>query len=257
VATGPQDLILRIETGGGFVPPGYILTELPQWALFGDGRIVFPGPVPEISPGPLLPNVREMHVTPEDIQKIVAAADDAGLLGPDASFDAVGIMDAGTTVFTTVVNGKVHRISAYALFESAQTADQPTAATRARLLAFQAKTRSLPDFLGRPLADSPYKPEAMRVFVRQLDSTGVMQPTDQPAVRTVAWPLSGDPLEVGEKTGLPGTVCLALTGSDLSTFLTAAASANAQTIWTQGDKRYSVGVRPTYPNESGCGGSTP
>ena len=80
VATGPNNLILRIATGGGFVAPSYMLTAVPGFALYGDGRIIVPGPVTAIYPAPLLPNLRIISVTPAEIQKIVAAADAAGLL---------------------------------------------------------------------------------------------------------------------------------------------------------------------------------
>jgi hypothetical protein len=63
----------------------------------------------------VLPNLRQVRVTPAEIQKILAAADQAGLLGPDANFNATDIFDASSTSFTTIVDGKTHTIGAYAL----------------------------------------------------------------------------------------------------------------------------------------------
>jgi hypothetical protein len=254
VATQPDKLILRIATGGGFVAPGYLLSAVPEFALYGDGRIVVPGPVAEIYPGPLLPNLLVERVTPTEIQKIVAAADGAGLLGPDASFDAVGIADASTTVFTTVVDGRAHRISAYALSESGgrgPTGDPTVEAARAKLAQFWTQMSDLSTFLGRPVSDTEaYVPTGMRVF---LGDAGPADPA-QPTAQVVAWPLTADPAQVGQPTAVQGTVCVALTGADLSIFLGVARTANAAAVWTYGSARYAVTVRPLYPNESGCAG---
>jgi hypothetical protein len=258
VPTGPNDLVLRIQTGGGLVPLGYMLTAVPSWALYGDGRIVVPGPRAEIYPAPLLPNLRVMHVTPEEIQKIVAAADEAGLLGPDASFDATGIMDAGTTVFTTVVAGTVHRISAYALFEGGTTKDQATADARAKLFAFEGKVFGLTEFLGRTVDDGEaYQPTSMRLFATPVSAPDPAQPTAEASPQTLAWPLPADPFTTGETTTRPDTVCIAVTGSELSSFLALAQTANASTVWTQGANRFWVAVRPMYPNETGCTETVP
>jgi hypothetical protein len=256
VPTGPNDLVMRIETAGGLVPPGYLLTALPSWALYGDGRIIVPGPRIQSDPYQLLPDLRVMRVTPEEIQKIVAAADEAGLLGPDTRYDATGIMDAGTTVFTTVVDGTVHRISAYALFEGVETTDQATADARAKLLAFETKVFGLTEFLGRPVDDSQaYRPATLRLFVTPESTPDPNQPTTEP--QTLAWPLGTDPLMTGEQTTRPDTVCVAVSGQDLSSFLAAASSANPATVWTIGASRFWIAVRPAYPNETGCSGTAP
>ena len=251
-------LILRIATGGGFVAPAYLLTEVPEFALYGDGRIIVPGPAATIFPAPLLPNLLVMRVTPAEIQKILAAADGAGLLGPDASYDAVGIADAGTTVFTTVVDGKVHRISAYALSAGGDVGGRPggspsVGAARAKLAQFWTQMSDPGTFLGRAVGDTEaYVPAGLRVF---LSDAGPADPT-QPAGQVVAWPLSTDPATTGQPTTVQGTVCVALTGNDLSSFLSVASTANTGTVWTYRNARYGVGVRPLYPNETGCAGGS-
>jgi hypothetical protein len=254
VPSGANDLVMSIATGGGLVPPGYILTEMPDLALYGDGRVVVPGPIAEIYPGPLLPNLRVMRLTPAEIQKILAAADQVGLLGPDARYDATGITDLGTTVFTTVEGGKVHRISAYALMKDATADDPAVEAMRAKLMTFEGKVFGLSEFLGRAVDDTEaYEPAAMRVFVSE--ATAADQPL--PTAQTLAWPLAADPMATGEATSFPDLVCVLLGGADLTSFVEVATTANAQTVWTYGTGRYSVRVRPLFPHESGCGGSTP
>jgi hypothetical protein len=257
VATGTANLVLRIQTSGGFVAPGFLLTTVPGFALFGDGRIIVPGPTPEISPAPLLPTELVMQVTPAEIQKIVAAADAAGLLGPDASYPMVGIADAGTTDFTTVVAGRAHRISAYALAEAGNgdgrtSGDPAVDAARARLSTFRSQMMDLGTFLGRQVPTQTFVPAGLRVFLSDAGPADSTQPTAQ----TLAWPLTTDPAKAWEQTTNPGTNCVALTGADLATFTAAASNASPGTVWTFGSARYAVAVRPMYPNESTCSGGS-
>jgi hypothetical protein len=253
VPTGAGELILKIDTDGGFVAPGYILTHTPEFALYGDGRIVVPGPQIEIYPSPLLPNLLAMQIAPAEIQTIVADADAAGLLGPNASYDIGGIADAGTTVFTTVANGKTHRISAYALGidggVSEPFASPDVVAARAKLSTFRDKVMALNTLLGRTFDQRAYEPTTMRIFA----TTAGLPRADEPAtVETpIPWPLSVDPGS-GLPVGGGSAKCLVITGQDLRTFVDAARNANTLTRWQAQSGDYSISVRPLYPDESGC-----
>ena len=250
VETGADKLILRLSIDGGFVAPGYLLIRMPIVALYGDGRVIVGGPMIEIYPGPLLPNLRQLLVTPVEIQKILAAADAAGLLGPDASYDATNIADGSTSVFTTIVDGKTHTIGAYALSESGTNEDAGVAAARAKLLDFGNKITDLSKFLGRILSDAEaYTPTEMRVFVGPIFGDDPNFPNPQ----VVTWPLTVNP-KSGQETTHPGVTCLAISGADLTAFLKVATGANALTIWSAPSGRFSVSVRPLYPEESGCVG---
>jgi hypothetical protein len=249
VATASDQLLLRIESGGGLVPPNFLLTNIPLFALYGDGRVISKGPTDSTFPSPLLPNLHQMIVTPAEIQKIMTAADEAGLLGPDARFDATDIFDAGTITFTATVDGKTHTISAYALGYEGVAAEAAAAAARTKLSDFENKMTDLAAFLGREVGDAEaYAAAAMRLFTSTADSAEPAGLTRQ----VVAWPLSVDPAMAGEATQRPGIRCVLLTGPDLATFLTTARTANLITVWTFGADRYSVMVRPLYPDETGC-----
>jgi len=249
VATGSSSLILRVSSGGGFVAPGSLLTSLPEFALYGDGRVIVPGAVDAIYPAPLLPNLRQFKLTPAEIQRLLAAADADGLLGPDVDYPQANVMDAGTTTFTTVVDGKTHTISANALTEAGSGSDSPDAAARTKLLDFQSKIQDLGGFLGRTLGNGDaYQPTAIRVYVGP-------EPANDPAVtspKTVAWPLAVDPLTGGKPTGFEGESCVLVSGSDTAKFLAAAETATSSSTWTASSGRFGVSVRPLYPNESGC-----
>ena len=43
--TGPTDVVLRYEEGGGFVMPAFLATQAPHFTLYGDGTIVFRNPM--------------------------------------------------------------------------------------------------------------------------------------------------------------------------------------------------------------------
>jgi hypothetical protein len=250
LATGPNDLVLRLDSGGGLVPLSYLLTHIPQWSLYGDGRIVVQGPMIEIYPQPLLPNLRIMRVSPSEMQTIVAAADEAGLLGPDAGYSAGGIADAPTTFFTLTVDGVTHRVSAYALMDGVEADSAADEAARARLMVFAEKIGDLDKLLGRQVTDAEaFEPAGMRIFVSQATADEPAEP--KPTV--IAWPLAGDPMAIGQATSNPATVCVLATGQDLATFTEAAKQATAITRWTYGGLEYSVMVRPLLPDETTCG----
>jgi len=249
VGTGPESLILRVSTEGGFIAPGYLLTAIPQFALYGDGRVIVPGPVDAIYPGPLLPNLRQLQLAPAEIQRLLAAADADGLLGADASYAQANVMDAGTTTFTTTVDGKTHTISANALGASAVAVDASDAAARAKLLDFQGKIQDLSGFLGRTVGDGDsYRPLEMRVFVGPEPGADPASPS----LQAVTWPLAGDPATAGKPTGIQGQSCILVSGTDLTRFLAVATSATSTSVWTAPSGRFGVAVRPLYPNETGC-----
>ena len=249
--TAAGSLVLRISSEGGFIAPSADLTRLPEWALFGDGRILVPGPAAQTDPAPLVPNVRQMQVTPAEIQKILAAADAAGLLGPSATYNIVGNPDAGSTLFLATVAGKTHLISANSLGGvpgPGGGGDPTVAAARAKLAAFETRTQDMSTFLGRSVDQAAvYVPTAVRLYI----SSAAPADPSNPAPK-LAWPLSTDPASA-EPVGLAqGVSCLAVTGTDLTTFLNAAKTATSATVWTAPSGDYSIQVRPLYPNESGC-----
>jgi len=251
VDSSPSSLVVRVDSGGGLVPLSFFLDHVPQFSLYGDGRIVVPGPVDSIYPAPLLPNLRVMVVTAAEIQRILAAADSAGLLGADASYTVDGIMDAPTTTFTAIVAGRKHVVSAYALgIEPTASPDPAVASARVRLVDFETKLVALGTFLGREVGTVAYAPTSVRVFTATYDPA-----TDTNGLKrqVLAWPLAIDPGRAGTATSAGTYHCLVLSGGDLATFLGAAASTNGLTVWTAASGSYTSLVRPSLPDETGCG----
>ncbi|HWO70215.1 MAG TPA: hypothetical protein VNP94_05610 [Actinomycetota bacterium] len=255
--TGPDDLVLRVATGGGFVPPAYAFRELPSFSLYGDGRLIRPGATIEIYPGPALPGLYVTRISEEGVQAILARAREAGLLGPDRRLDWPVVADAPWTTFTVAAGGVSHVVSAYALgFEEGTEGGLPPgvteeeAAARRELAAFLRALGDLRSWLpaGAVGPEEPYEPHALRVLVepwREAPDPALAQPE-------VAWPL-GPLAGFGEPSGLaPGARCGVVEGSDLRALLPLAERANELTSWTSGGERYLLTFRPLLPDESGC-----
>jgi len=244
--TGADQLVLRIDQGGGFINPQVTLSQIPLFSLFGDGLAITPGAQVEVYPGPALPAVVQERLTPDAIQRILIAARDAGLF---ESRHLLGVPDTGTTTFTVVANGKtiVTTMGGLGMPGASGSSDDQA---RQELQAFEAKVMDLGWLPPGSISDQgAYRPTALRVYVSDY------QPSQGLHETPVAWPLDpplasfGDPTAQG---GLMGTRCGAVTGGDLGTLLSLAEKANELTPWTSGGARYALRFRPQLPDGSGC-----
>ncbi|HWO69366.1 MAG TPA: hypothetical protein VNP94_01210 [Actinomycetota bacterium] len=254
--TGPEDLVLRVATGGGLLPPEAAFRELPSFSLYGDGRLIQPGATIEIYPGPALPAAFVSRISEAGVQAILARAEEAGLLGPDRRLGWPLVVDAPWTTLTVVAGGGAHVVSVYALgLEEAGDGLPPgvteeEAALRRELAAFLRALGDLRSWLpeGAVGAEEAYEPHALRVLVQPW-----REPPD-PALSQaeVAWPLG--PLSgFGRGSDLaPGARCGVVEGPDLHEVLPLAERANELTPWTSGGQRYLLTFRPLLPDESGC-----
>ncbi|HEU4356010.1 MAG TPA: hypothetical protein VFT27_10515 [Actinomycetota bacterium] len=248
--TGADEVVLRWEYRDGFVPYEYLLKRLPSWTLTGDGRVIVEGPMIEIYPSPALPNVQVRQVSEDGVQAILRAAQDAGLMDGDASYDYRCITDAPTTVFTTTAGGSTSVVSAYALGDAAG-GNCPDVDVDARwtLAAFRDRLGDLswlPE--GSVGEEEPYVADAVRIYVMPYQG----QP-DLPQ-EPVAWPLE-EPLDRFGKPvegGLEDTRCGVVSGSDLETLAPLMQGANDLTPWTSDGQEYRLILRPLLPDEHGC-----
>jgi hypothetical protein len=252
--TGADQLVLRVEYQGGFVPYEYNLKRVPSWSLYGDGTVIVEGPVIEIYPGPALPNLLRFTLTEEAVQTILEAARDAGLMDGDASYGYPCIADAADTVFTVNAGGTTSVVSAYALelsdsgMEPGECPDVDTEA-RAKLAEFNRMLGDLQSWLpeGSIGPQEPYEPTEMRVYV--LPYRG--EP-ELPQAET-EWPLSeplvafGEPVADGNEAR-----CGVVSGDDLAELLPLAQQANELTPWTSGGEQYRLIFRPLLPDEHTC-----
>jgi hypothetical protein len=251
----PDRVVFRVDGDGGFVAPGTVLGRLPQVVVYADGRVVMAGPQIEIYPGPLMPSLQVRTLTPEALAGLVQLAKDKDLL-KDAHYDVVGIADAVTTVLTLDVDGRVFRVSAYALMEAgvegtdwADAMDDATKAGRSALGSFIDALTGIPEsgFTG---PWTTYEAGSLRLFAAPAGD----RPDDMiPAGDPVAWPganlgTAGAP--VGD--GPLGFRCQVVSGEDLATVMPVLRDANQLTVLRSGGADWSLIVRPLLPGETGC-----
>ena len=255
--TGADDLVLRVDTGGGFVPVEYNLRNVPGVSIYGDGRMIVTGPVIEIYPGPALPNLQVTRLTEEGLQAILAAAQDAGLMDGDASYDYPCVTDLPTTTFTVNAGGATSTTSAYALgFEAGTTGatggcggmDVDTEA-RAALNDFSMQLGDIRSWLpeGSYSAEEPYEPTELRIYVTEVRTDPELE--QQP----LEWPLDTPLSAFGEPdANLPDYRCGTVTGEDLAAVWPLAQQANELTPWVSEGDEHGLAFRPLLPDEHGC-----
>jgi hypothetical protein len=244
-----DELVLRVDTRGGFVPADVALGTLPTFSLYADGTLLLPGPQIEIYPPPALPPLVQRTIDEEGADAILDRAAAAGLQGPDRSFDTMLVTDAPTTTFTVVRDGAVHVTTVYALGESTGS-ELPTDERRARelLRAFQEDLFDLARWLpeGSLGPEAPYRPEAVRLYV------GPYRAEPDLPQEPVRWPLAV-PIDRLADTPVPGgRGCGVIAGSDLDLLMPSLERANTLTPWVDAGKRYSLVPRPLLPDERGC-----
>jgi len=248
---GADQLVLRIDTTGGFVAPQQTLQQMPSFSLYGDGRAITQGAQIEIYPGPALPSLVVTSITPSGVQSILQGALAAGL-GESHSYTTMTVSDMPTTTFTLNVDGETHTTRVYALGAGSSgpgmTAEERKARAALERLSSTVTDprRSLP--AGSVGPDRRYAPEALRVFVQPYEH----QQDPMLHEPEVAWPLSAPLATFGGETSSPGIRCGAVTGADARQLLSAAASANQLTPWTSDGERYSLTFRVLLPDEPGC-----
>ena len=156
--TGATTVILRLDEGGGFVAPGFLVTEAPAFSLYGDGTAIFRDPTAQPLPpvGQVIRGVpfQALRLSEIQVQALLAFA-----LGPGGLATALPqyqrpIADTPTTTFTIAVDGTTKRVSVNGLGIGAEAGVDPPILTalmalRARLLGFGAsvsgETTWLPD----------------------------------------------------------------------------------------------------------------
>jgi hypothetical protein len=254
--TGPDDLVLRVDVSGGFVPAEVTLKNVPGVSIFGDGRMIVTGPMIEIYPGPALPNLQVTRLTEDAMQAILGEAQAAGLLEGDASYDYPCVADVPTTTFTVNVGGATHTTSAYALGFDAGTGAtggcggmKVDTEARAALNDFSTKLGDVRSWLpsGSFGEEEAYTPTELRIYTTDVRRDPELRQ------RPVEWPLETSLSAFGEPdANLPDLRCGTLTGEDLAGVLPLAEQANELTPWTSDGERFGLLFRPLLPDEHGC-----
>jgi hypothetical protein len=242
--TGPRQVVIRASTGGGFVALQSILGAVPSFTLYGDGTIVIPGAVPQISPGPAIRPLLRRHIGERQVQALLRAAVRAGLLAAGridyGNLGSIGISDAPTTTLVLHAAGRKVTREAYALGIAGRTTPVQTRA-RSALAHFIAT-------LPQGLAGARYVPQALVVYV--MPST-----QGKPGSGSITWPLSSDLATAGTPISSgSGYRCITVGGANARTLLATLRKANDQSSWKASGStaRYALIARPLLPDEQSC-----
>jgi hypothetical protein len=251
-ATGSFDadeVVLRVESMGGFAPPDAFVGRLPMITLYGDGRLISEGPVPAVYPGPALPNLRLRALSEDQVDKLIDEAVGAGV-GSATDLGQPPVADAPTTRFTVVTADGPKTLDAIALNETDDAAGGLTDEQRQT----RKQLREFVDRLSATTGSAGKSYDAGKIAA--IATPWAAGDKSVPAPPEVAWPgpaLPGDPVGNGLDVG-----CVVASGDSVRTAVgvtpggTAAAKANAATPWTSAGKRWTVRLRPLLPDERGC-----
>jgi hypothetical protein len=247
--TGKNEVVFQVVEGGGFVSVDYNLTRIPEFSLYGDGRVVVSGPVIMIYPGPAMPNLQTAIIPEEAMQAILSAAREAGLFDSTFDYGQPGISDMPTTTFVINAGGAKHRSDVYALgMESgAEGLSLEQQQARAALSDLRGKLMDLTAFVSGEIAWTQYEYSSLAVVCRAVDPNASTDPTDiQPG--RLDWPLAD--LSTSGQEVAAGFRRTVVSGKDLAALKPLLNKATAITLWKSGDREYHLFFRPLLPDET-------
>ncbi|HEY3522627.1 MAG TPA: hypothetical protein VGK63_02895 [Candidatus Limnocylindrales bacterium] len=248
---GHASLVIRVDNEGGFIAPTATLSTLPVVAVFDDGRILQPAPVPAIYPGPLVPPLNVRDVGRAGVAAIRAAVATAGLGETSSATPGPGLPDAGTVVFRAVVDGRevVNRFAGPLGGPSGSSGSAGAEARRTAAFGLLDRLTDPGESWGAPpTTETPYDPAGFRVFA----VPGA--PPDRSLPQTsVAWPLATKLAELGEPVtpdrGIDGLRSGDVVGSDADRLKAVFGAANSLTPFTSDGRTWTLYVRPLLPDE--------
>ena len=182
--TGARTVILRLDEGGGFVAPSFLVTEAPAFSLYGDGTVIFRDPTTPLAAASdeIIRSIpfQAVRLTEDEVQALLAFALGPGGLGIARTQYQLPVADAPTTTFSVAAGGVVKSVSVNGLGLGPEGgADaavlQALANLRARLMSFGTSVRG----------ETPWKPDRYRGILMEAVGGG-----DQPGSR-IAWPWAG------------------------------------------------------------------
>lgn len=231
-------LVLEVRFEGGFAPIENVYNPQPQFTLYADGKLLYPGPVPEIFPGPMFVPYRMVELDTRQMADLRAAIEATGLPGmtDERLIADEGVADAPDTVFRYVDNS-LHRAAVYALGISP---DQDPA------IAPFAELYDMLIDLSVTEASTAWESDRYQVIVTpsfgvENDELATVQP----------WPVATPAADI-PVTGFGELQCAVLVGEEAAEAGPVFLGANSMTFFEDGGETYRLTVRPLLPQEEGC-----
>ncbi|MDP8905024.1 MAG: hypothetical protein M3N29_06880 [Chloroflexota bacterium] len=115
--TGAREVVLRMEVGGGFMPLGFLVTQAPQFTLYGDGTVIFQPSTDMVDPAREgLPRFVQGLLDRDGVQALLAFALGPGrLLAAREHYGQDTCADCPTTIFTLNAAGMAKTVTVDAL----------------------------------------------------------------------------------------------------------------------------------------------
>ena len=229
------DFLIQITYEGGFVPMEWAFINTPALVITGDGRLVVQGPIPQIYPGPLLPNLVQRTISEEGVDAYLELAEAHHLLEHRSYEGNDQIADAAATVVRINIDGEEYVHSAYALgFDDEIDPD------RAELQKFVEQALDPATLVddGELGAEEPFESESFLVMAYESEP---VEGDPEPAPEVVDWPTDAS-------VGLAdATVCAEVPVNDVADVLADA----TQLTWFEDDGiTYRVAATPQLPGRS-------
>ena len=230
-------MLLTILDEGGFAPIEFIINRPPTYVLLNDGTLIFQGPQPGAFPGPVMPGMSQVRMTPDQMDQIRTLIEASRLPEIDevVNNDAANfVADATSTVaIYTDPQGGTHRYEVYALGITDELPDDLAnlALLREKLSEFS---------LGG--SSEPFTSD--RIVVRILEGGGLAEFED---IRP--WAFEFRPTDLDLLNGFP---CGAFGGAEAAAIRTLLADATGATQWEHESGTFTVLARDLLPGEIGC-----
>jgi len=246
--TASGELLVRVETVGGLLPPLDAQRAVPTISIYGDGLVLVPATPPDIFPGPAGQELDAFHLEAVVLDEIVAAAVVAGLHGPERRVEQEGpefVADGGATVITVVSNGQRHVTTVDGLFDV-----EPGTPLRRALADFVVRLVELRNTATDVVSEEP---TAVAVFIAAFDEAFVPDPQ---LMTRAEWPFA-DPLatwgEPARPDGLSVDVrCRVVEGDELDQLRDALHAFTTTTLVVEDDEERILAWRPLLPDEANC-----
>jgi len=221
-----DEVWLRVDTGGGFVPVISNQRQVPEILLFDDGRLVRL----TSDPGAVVPEFEVAHLDEAETAALLHQAG-AVIEGPDPGIP--NVTDLPTTTITLSTEDEDGTLDVYALgFDDEQlTADEQ--ATRASVSA-------LLDDLAAAGEAEPYVPEEWLAL-----TTATLEGAD--VVGAVPWPLDADRAASADTPA----VCTRLTGDEVDQVRDVLVDGESEFVDT-GTTVVEIALRPVLTGEETC-----
>ena len=263
-ATGPlpsdeigAGLLVSVTEVGGLISPEASDQRLADIAIYRDGRVIQPGAVDMIYPGPLLPPLLQTTVSPAGIQAVLDLARQDGLADHDQSY-LTGIgADMPDTIITVVVSGKaiVGRFSSLGATGPDLT-DPAEIAARAKATDFISHLTGYPSLLGQYQVgqSQTFVPTAVQIVARLGDPSTTVQPSmlqRQPIAWPLGTPLSAFGLPLQPNASPPAIArCGTVTGDDLALLWPLLVKATQITGFSSGGATWTITPTPLLPGQT-------